>query len=124
VILLSDHTQSIQAAIAEVELTLIISIVLALMMIYVLLRNIPATLITSATVPLALAGTAAIMCLCNFSLDNLSLMALIIAVGFVIDDAIVMLENIYRHLESGLTPMRAARKGAAEVSFTIISISV
>ena len=122
--ILSDRTQSIRAAIAEVELTLVISIALVVVMIYVFLRNIPATLIASATVPLALAGTAAIMYLCNFSLDNLSLMALIIAVGFVIDDAIVMLENIYRHVEAGLSPAQAARKGAAEVSFTIISISV
>ncbi len=121
--MLSDRTQSIRAAIAEVELTLVISIVLVVMMIYIFLRDVPATLIASATVPLALAGTAAIMYLCRFSLDNLSLMALIIAVGFVIDDAIVMLENIYRHLESGLSPIDAARKGAAEVSFTIVSIS-
>ena len=94
------------------------------MVIFVFLRSVPATLIPSVTVPLALMGTAAVMYLVGFSLDNLSLMALTISVGFVVDDAIVMLENIYRHVEEGMAPMEAALKGAGEIGFTIISISV
>lgn len=121
---LSDRTQTIRASVAEVELTLIISIILVVLTILLFLRSITATLIASATVPLALFGTAAAMYLCGYSLDNFSLMALTIAVGFVIDDAIVMLENIYRHIENGVPPLQAARRGAGEVGFTIISISV
>jgi HAE1 family hydrophobic/amphiphilic exporter-1 len=94
------------------------------MVIFLFLRSVPATLIPSVTVPLALTGTAAVMYLVGFSLDNLSLMALTISVGFVVDDAIVMLENIYRHVEEGMAPMEAALKGAGEIAFTIISISV
>jgi HAE1 family hydrophobic/amphiphilic exporter-1 len=92
--------------------------------IFVFLRNVPATLIPGATVPLAIMGTAAAMYLIGYSLDNLSLMALTIAVGFVVDDAIVMLENIYRYVEEGMSPLEAALKGAGEIGFTIISISV
>src|SRR5579871_3209865 len=94
------------------------------MVIFLFLRNAWATLIPGVTVPLALLGTAAMMYLVGFSVDNLSLMALTIAVGFVVDDAIVMLENIYRHLEAGLTPLQATLKGAREIGFTIMSISV
>jgi len=94
------------------------------MVIFVFLRNVAATLIPSVTVPLALMGTVAVMYLLDYSLDNLSLMALTIAVGFVVDDAIVMLENIYRHVEEGMSPMEAALKGAGEIGFTIVSISV
>ena len=121
---LVDRTQTIRASVRDVEFTLALTIALVVMVIFVFLRNVPATLIPSVTVPLALMGTAAIMYLVGFSLDNLSLMALTISVGFVVDDAIVMLENIYRHVEAGLTPMEAAFKGAGEIGFTIISISV
>jgi len=121
---LVDRTQTIRASVHDVESTLVLTIALVVMVIFVFLRNLPATLIPSATVPLALLGTAAVMYLVGYSLDNLSLMALTIAVGFVVDDAIVMLENIYRHVEEGMTPMEAALKGAGEIGFTIISISV
>jgi HAE1 family hydrophobic/amphiphilic exporter-1 len=95
----------------DVEFTLLLTIALVVMVIFVFLRNVPATLIPSVTVPLALLGTAAMMYLVGFSLDNLSLMALTISVGFVVDDAIVMLENIYRYVEEGMTPMEAALQG-------------
>ena len=121
---LIDRTQTIRASVHDVEFTLVLTIALVVMVIFVFLRNIPATLIPSVTVPLALCGTAAAMYLAGFSLDNLSLMALTISVGFVVDDAIVMLENIYRYVEEGMTPMEAALKGAGEIGFTIISISV
>jgi HAE1 family hydrophobic/amphiphilic exporter-1 len=121
---LVDRTQTIRASVHDVEMTLMLTIGLVVMVIFIFLRNVAATLITSATVPLALLGTAAIMYLVGYSLDNLSLMALTIAVGFVVDDAIVMLENIYRYVEEGMSPMDAALKGAGEIGFTIISISV
>ncbi|WP_420995497.1 efflux RND transporter permease subunit [Cupriavidus sp. 30B13] len=121
---LADRTQTIRASVADVEFTLVLTIALVVMIIFVFLRNLPATVIPSVTVPLALLGTAGGMYLLGYSLDNLSLMALTIAVGFVVDDAIVMLENIYRHVEEGLTPMEAALKGAGEIGFTIVSISV
>jgi len=122
--ILTDRTQTIQASVEDVEFTLVLTIILVVLVIFVFLRNLPATLIPSATVPLALLGTAAMMYLLGFSLDNLSLMALTIAVGFVVDDAIVVLENIYRHVEDGMEPMEAALKGAGEIGFTIVSISV
>ena len=121
---LIDRTQTIRASVKDVEFTLLLTIVLVVMVIFVFLRNVAATLIPSVTVPLALMGTAAAMYLLGYSLDNLSLMALTIAVGFVVDDAIVMLENIYRYVEEGMSPMDAAFKGAGEIGFTIISISV
>ncbi len=121
---LIDRTQTIRASVHDVEFTLVLTIALVVMVIFVFLRNVPATLIPSVTVPLALCGTFGAMYLANYSLDNLSLMALTIAVGFVVDDAIVMLENIYRHVEEGMAPMEAALKGAGEIGFTIISISV
>ncbi|MCW5261331.1 acriflavine resistance protein B [Verminephrobacter eiseniae] len=121
---LIDRTQTIRASVGDVEFTLVLSIALVVMVIFVFLRNVAATLIPGITVPLALMGTAGVMYLAGYSLDNLSLMALTIAVGFVVDDAIVMLENIYRHVEAGMTPMQAALKGASEIGFTIISISV
>ena len=96
---------------SDVEFTLMLTIALVVLVIFVFLRNVPATLIPSVTVPLALLGTAAVMYLVGYSLDNLSLMALTIAVGFVVDDAIVMLENIYRHVEDGMAPMEAALQG-------------
>ena len=106
------------------QFTLLLSIALVVMVIFVFLRNFWATVIPSVTVPLALVGTFAVMFLLGYSLDNLSLMALTIAVGFVVDDAIVMLENIYRYVEEGMNPMEAALRGAGEIGFTIISISV
>ena len=121
---LIDRTQTIRASVHDVEGTLLLTIALVVMVIFVFLRNVAATLIPSVTVPLALLGTTAIMYVLGYSLDNLSLMALTIAVGFVVDDAIVMLENIYRHVEEGMPPMEAALKGAGEIGFTIISISV
>ncbi|AMP10930.1 MMPL family protein [Collimonas arenae] len=121
---LIDRTQTIRASVADVEFTLVLTIALVVLVIFLFLRNIPATLIPSVTVPLAILGTAGVMYLLGFSLDNLSLMALTIAVGFVVDDAIVMLENIYRYVEEGMSPMEAAYKGAGEIGFTIISISV
>ena len=121
---LVDRTQTIRASVNDVEHTLMLTIALVVMVIFVFLRNVAATLIPSVTVPLALMGTVAVMYLLDYSLDNLSLMALTIAVGFVVDDAIVMLENIYRHVEDGMSPMDAALKGAGEIGFTIISISV
>jgi hydrophobic/amphiphilic exporter-1 (mainly G- bacteria), HAE1 family len=121
---LVDRTQTIRASVHDVEATLLLTIALVVMVIFVFLRNVAATLIPSVTVPLALMGTVAVMYVLDYSLDNLSLMALTIAVGFVVDDAIVMLENIYRHVEEGMSPMDAAFKGAGEIGFTIISISV
>ncbi len=119
-----DRTQTIRASVADVEFTLLLSIALVVMVIFLFLRSLWATIIPSVTVPLALVGTFAAMYLLGYSLDNLSLMGLTIAVGFVVDDAIVMLENIYRHIEDGMTPLDAALKGAGEIGFTIISISL
>ena len=121
---LIDRTMTIRASVEEVQHTLLITIILVVLVIFLFLRNLSTTLIPAAAVPLSLLGTAAMMYVAGFSLDNLSLMALTIAVGFVVDDAIVMLENIYRHLEAGLSPMQAAIKGAGEVGFTIISIGI
>jgi HAE1 family hydrophobic/amphiphilic exporter-1 len=119
-----DRTTTIQASVDDVEKTLLIAIVLVVMVIFLFLRSFWATAIPGVTVPLALFGTAGLMYVLGYSLDNLSLMALTIAVGFVVDDAIVMLENIYRHIEEGLPPFEAAIKGAGEIGFTIISISI
>ncbi|GAB0117289.1 efflux RND transporter permease subunit [Acidisoma sp. 7E03] len=120
----SDRTLTIRASVKDVEFTLILAICLVVMVIFLFLRNLWATIIPSVTIPVALVGTLATMYAAGFSLDNLSLMALTIAVGFVVDDAIVMLENIVRHMEEGLGPMEAALKGAGEIGFTILSISV
>ncbi|HXB17692.1 MAG TPA: efflux RND transporter permease subunit [Steroidobacteraceae bacterium] len=119
-----DRTVTIQASVRDVELSLLIAIILVVTVIFLFLRSFWATAIPGVTVPLALFGTAALMYLVGYSLDNLSLMALTIAVGFVVDDAIVMLENIYRHIEEGLTPYEAAIKGSGEIGFTILSISI
>jgi len=121
---LSDRTTTIRAAVKDVELTLLLTIALVVMVIFVFLRSFWATIIPSVTVPLALLGACALMWAANYSLDNLSLMAFTIAVGFVVDDAIVMLENITRHIEEGEKPFQAALKGSAEIGFTIISISI
>jgi multidrug efflux pump len=119
-----DRTLTIRASVADIERTLIISVLLVVAVVFIFLRNVPATLIPAVAVPVSLIGTCAVMYLCGFSLDNLSLMALAIASGFVVDDAIVVMENIARHLEEGLTPLQAALKGAKEIGFTVVSISV
>jgi HAE1 family hydrophobic/amphiphilic exporter-1 len=121
---LSDRTTTIRASVSDVQFTLTLTIVLVVMVIFVFLRSVWATIIPGVTVPLALLGACALMWGVGYSLDNLSLMALTIAVGFVVDDAIVMLENITRHIEEGMKPFPAALKGASEIGFTIISISV
>ncbi len=121
---LIDKTVTINASVRDVELSLLLAIILVVMVIFLFLRSFWATAIPGVTVPLALFGTAALMYIIGYSLDNLSLMALTIAVGFVVDDAIVMLENIYRHIEAGLTPYEAALKGSGEIGFTILSISI
>jgi hydrophobe/amphiphile efflux-1 (HAE1) family protein len=121
---LSDRTQTIRASVADVQFTLLLTIALVVAVIFIFLRSLWATIIPSVAVPLALVGTFVIMYVLGYSLDNLSLMALTIAVGFVVDDAIVMLENIDRHLEDGLSPMEAAIKGSGEIGFTIVSISL
>ncbi len=120
----SDRTQTIRASVNDVEFTLGLSIALVIGVIFIFLRNVWATIIPSVTIPVALVGTLGIMYICGFSLDNLSLMGLTVAVGFVVDDAIVMLENIVRHIEEGEKPFEAALKGAGEIGFTILSISI
>ncbi len=122
--LISDRTVTIRASVEDVEFTLVLTIVLVVLVILFFLRNIRATLIPSAVVPLSLLGTFAVMYGVGFSLDNLSLMALTIAVGFVVDDAIVVVENIYRYIEEGEDPYNAALKGAGEIGFTVFSISL
>ena len=121
---LSDRTQTIRAAVSDVRDTLLLTIALVIAVIFVFLRSVWATLIPSVTVPLALLGAFALMWAAGYTLDNLSLMALTISVGFVVDDAIVMLENIERYVEQGMSPREAAFKGAGEIGFTILSISI
>ncbi len=118
-----DRTITIRASVSDVEFTLALTICLVVMVILLFLRNFWATLIPSVTVPLAISGAFAAMYLMHFSIDNLSLMALTIAVGFVVDDAIVVVENIYRHVEHGEPPFTAALKGSREIGFTVVSIS-
>jgi hydrophobe/amphiphile efflux-1 (HAE1) family protein len=120
---LADRTLTIRASVDDVEFTLMLSIGLVVAVIFLFLRNFWATVIPSITIPVALVATLGAMYACGFSLDNLSLMGLTIAVGFVVDDAIVMLENIFRHIEDGMKPIDAALKGAGEIGFTIVSIS-
>jgi multidrug efflux pump len=119
-----DRTQTIRASVHEMEVTLGITIALVLLVVLLFLRRLVPTLAAAVTVPLSLAGTLAGMWLCGYSLNNFTLMALIISVGFVVDDAIVMIENIFRHMELGKPPLRAAREGAAQIGFTIVSISL
>jgi multidrug efflux pump len=121
---LSDQTTTIRASVADVEFELGLAVVLVVLVIFVFLRNLPATVIPSLSVPLSLVGTLAGMYLFGFSIDNLSLMSLTIATGFVVDDAIVMIENIARYVEMGEKPLDAALKGAGEIGFTIISLTV
>ena len=121
---LSDRTQTIRASVKDVEITLLITIVLVVLVIFLFLRNVRATVIPSVVIPLALLATCAVMLPLHFSLDNLSLMAMTIAVGFVVDDAIVMVEAIWRRIEHGQAPFQAALDGAGEISFTILVISI
>ena len=121
---LTDRTVNIQASVRSVQFELLLSVALVVMVIFLFLRNLPATIIPSISVPLALVGTLGVMYLLGFSLNNLTLMGLIIAAGFVVDDAIVMIENIIRYLELGETPLEAAQKGAAQIGFTILSLSI
>jgi hydrophobe/amphiphile efflux-1 (HAE1) family protein len=120
----SDRTTTIRASVSDVQFTLILTVALVVMVIFLFLRNFWATVIPAITVPLSLIGTFAALYELGYSLDNLSLMALSIAVGFVVDDAVVVIENIVRHLEHGLNPMQAALKGSQEIGFTIVSITL
>jgi HAE1 family hydrophobic/amphiphilic exporter-1 len=121
---LSDRTQTIRASVQDVQFTLLLTVALVVMVIFLFLRSLWATIIPSVAVPLALLGACALMWVAGYSLDNLSLMALTISVGFVVDDAIVMLENITRYVEDGEAPFSAALKGSREIAFTIVSISI
>ena len=120
----TDRTLTIRAAIADVQRTLLITVALVVMVIFVFLRRLWATVIPSVTLPVSLIATFGDMALCGFSLDNLSLMALTVAAGFVVDDAIVMIENIVRHMEAGAGPVQAALTGARQIGFTIISLTI
>jgi hydrophobe/amphiphile efflux-1 (HAE1) family protein len=120
----SDRTQTIRASVTDVQFTLLLTIVLVVGVIFLFLRKVWATVIPGISVPISLVGTFGVMYLLGYSLDNLSLMGLSIAVGFVVDDAIVMIENISRHIEDGMAPFEAALKGAGEIGFTILSISI
>jgi hydrophobe/amphiphile efflux-1 (HAE1) family protein len=122
--IVSDRTQTIRASVADVQFTLLLTIALVVSVIFLFLRRIWATIIPAVAVPLSLVGTFAVMYVLGFSLDNLSLMGLTIAVGFVVDDAVVMIENITRHIDDGATPLEAAIKGSGEIGFTILSISI
>src|ERR1700694_4898382 len=118
-----DSTTTIRASVHDVEVALIISIILVIFVVFAFLRNVWATIIPSVAVPLSLIGTFGVMYLCHYSLDNLSLMALTISTGFVVDDAIVVIENIARHIEGGMKPFEATMKGASEIGFTVLSMS-
>jgi len=121
---LADRTETIRASFSDVQLTLLLTIALVVMVMFLFLRKLWTTVITSVALPLSLIGTFGIMYLAGFSLDNLSLMALTISTGFVVDDAIVMIENIVRYIEAGDTPLEAALKGAKQIGFTVVSLSV
>jgi HAE1 family hydrophobic/amphiphilic exporter-1 len=122
--IISDRTETIRASVSDVQFTLLLTVALVVMVIFLFLRNFWATIIPAVTVPLSLIGTFAVLYELGYSLDNLSLMALSIAVGFVVDDAVVVIENIVRHLEEGASPFQAALKGAGEIGFTIVSITL
>ena len=123
-VIVTDRTETIRASVADVQASLLLSILLVVGVIYLFLRSWRATLIPAIALPLSLIGTFGVMSLCGYGLDNLSLMALTVATGFVVDDAIVMIENVVRYLEQGETPLEAARKGAAQIGFTIVSLTV
>jgi multidrug efflux pump len=120
----SDRTQTIRASVLDMQLTLVVTIALVMLVVFLFLRRAAATIAAGVTVPLALAGTCALMWVAGFSIDNISLMALAVSVGFVVDDAIVVIENVFRNLEKGMTPLRATIEGARQIGFTVISISV
>jgi multidrug efflux pump len=122
--ILSDRTTTIRASVADMQLTLLASIALVMLVVFVFLRRAAATAAAGITVPLALAGTCGMMWIAGFSINNLTLMALAVSVGFVVDDAIVMIENCFRNLEKGMSPMQAALEGARQIGFTVVSISV
>jgi multidrug efflux pump subunit AcrB len=119
-----DRTETIRASVRDVEFTLLLTVALVVMVVFLFLRNVRTTLVPSTAVPLSVLGAFAVMYLLGYSLDNLSLMGLTIAIGFVVDDAIVVVENIYRHIEQGASPMEAALKGSGEIGFTVVSITV
>ena len=121
---LIDRTGTIRASVEDMQLTLLATAFLVMLVVFVFLRRITPTIAAGVSVPLALAGTCAGMWLAGFSIDNLSLMALAISVGFVVDDAIVMIENMYRNLEHGMPPYQAALEGARQIGFTVLSISL
>jgi multidrug efflux pump len=121
---LTDRTNTIRASVHDVEFELILAVILVVLVMFLFLRSVPATLIPSLSVPVSLVGTLAVMYLAGFSLNNLSLMALTIATGFVVDDAIVMIENVSRYIEQGMPPLAAALKGSGEIGFTIVSLTV
>jgi multidrug efflux pump len=122
--IVTDRTETIRASVLDVQLTLILSIILVVAVIFVFLRSLRATFIPAVALPLSLVGTFGVMSLLGYGLDNLSLMALTVATGFVVDDAIVMIENITRHIEEGVPPLQAAYRGAAQIGFTIVSLTV
>jgi hydrophobe/amphiphile efflux-1 (HAE1) family protein len=122
--MISDRTETIRASVSDVQFTLMLTVALVVMVIFVFLRNFWATVIPAVTVPLSLIGTFAVLYELGYSLDNLSLMALSISVGFVVDDAVVVIENIVRHMEEGASPFEASLKGAGEIGFTIVSITL
>ena len=122
--IISDRTETIRASVSDVQFTLMLTVALVVMVIFIFLRNFWATIIPAVTVPLSLIGTFAVLYELGYSLDNLSLMALSISVGFVVDDAVVVIENIVRHMEEGASPFDAALKGAGEIGFTIVSITL
>jgi multidrug efflux pump len=122
--IVADGTGVIRASVSDAAFELLLSIVLVVLVIFVFLRNVPATIIPSISVPVSLIGTLAIMYELNYSIDNLSLMALIVATGFVVDDSIVMIENIVRYLEEGKSPLEAALEGAGQIGFTILSLTI
>src|SRR5208282_727258 len=119
-----DRSLNVRASVHDVERTLVISVILVILVVFAFLRNVRATLIPSVAVPVSLIATFGVMYVCNYSIDNLSLMALTISTGFVVDDAIVVIENVARYLEQGMRPMQAALTGAKEIGFTVLSMSL
>ena len=122
--MLTDRTLTIRASVEDVEFELMLTVALVVMVIFLFLRSLSATIIPSVAVPLSLVGTFGVMYLAGYSLNNLTLMALTISTGFVVDDAIVMIENIVRFIEEGDTPLQAALKGAEQIGFTIVSLTI
>src|SRR6185436_2195426 len=121
---LSDRTGTIRASVADMQYTLFATIMLVMLVVFVFLRRVTLTVAAGVTVPLSLAGTCAAMWAVGYSINNLSLMALAVSVGFVVDDAIVMIENCFRNLEKGMSPLRATIEGARQIGFTVLSISI